>query len=272
MILCLRRPGDREGAFVELPWDCIVENVKNDLLLSFERVKNEIQENELEEVKPTLVAHVGRVLFHGNPPPLESWTESSLRKLKRSFYTNLPSSYMEHITSKIVQKVGLTFEGDKEVYHVKISDNLRPDSTISCKCAVGQDHKSIELYKIELNQVRHLVVHLSCLEKTFDLRLMLNTKRIMIALTNEELDCIRALISCAVLDSGIKGGLRWSLGKDSSGDRYTIAGVWHTTAKTYRSSSFQLKVRSADRFDFRTSSVEVSGKVVLKMHGIVSQL
>ncbi|VFQ92646.1 unnamed protein product [Cuscuta campestris] len=139
--------GDRDDAFVECPWDCIVENVKNDLLLSFERVKNEIQENELEEVKPTLVARVGRVLFHGNPPPLESWTESSLRKLKRSFYTNLPSSYVEHITSEIVHKVGLTFEGDKEVYQVKISDNLRPDSTISCKCAVGQDHKSIEHYK-----------------------------------------------------------------------------------------------------------------------------
>lgn len=89
---------------------------------------------------------------------------------------------------------------------------------------------------------------------------------------DDEIDGIKALISSAVLDSDVKGGLRWPLGKNSSGDRYSIVGVWHTTAKTYRSSSIRLKVRRADRFDFRTSSGEVAREVTLKLHGIVSQI
>lgn len=89
---------------------------------------------------------------------------------------------------------------------------------------------------------------------------------------NDEIDGIKALISSAVLDVDVKGGLRWPLGKNSSGDRYTIVGVWHTNAKTYRNSSIRLKVRHADRFDFRTSSGEVAREVSLKLHGIVSQI
>nr|GLL23166.1 uncharacterized protein LOC109187997 isoform X2 [Ipomoea trifida] len=277
LALVLKDAGEREAVFVDKPWVCVAENVKRDLLSSFLRVKNEMVENVGEEVKPSLVARVGRILFHGNPSSLECvrrnlLTESSLRTLKKSFYTNVPPTYMEHVTDKIVQEIGLNFEEDKEIYHVKISDNFRPDSTISCKCAVGQDKKSIELYKIELNQVRHMVEDISCLGKSLDLRLMLCTKRIMIALTDDEIDGIKALISSAVLDSDVKGGLRWPLGKNSSGDRYSIVGVWHTTAKTYRSSSIRLKVRHADRFDFRTSSGEVAREVTLKLHGIVSQI
>nr|GMC77214.1 DNA ligase [Ipomoea batatas] len=117
-----------------------------------------------------------------------------------------------------------------------------------------------------------MVEDISCLGRSLDLRLMLCTKRIMIALTDDEIDGIKALISSAVLDSDVKGGLRWPLGKNSSGDRYSIVGVWHTTAKTYRSSSIRLKVRHADRFDFRTSSGEVAREVTLKLHGIVSQI
>nr|GMC91267.1 DNA ligase [Ipomoea batatas]GME19159.1 DNA ligase [Ipomoea batatas] len=241
--------GERETVFVDKPWVCVAENVKRDLLSSFRRVKNEMVENAREEVKPSLVARVGRILFHGNPSSLECvrrnlLTESSLRTLKKSFYTNVPPTYMEHVTDKIVQEIGLNFEEDKEIYHVKI----------------------------ELNQVRHMVEDISCLGKSLDLRLMLCTKRIMIALTDDEIDGIKALISSAVLDSDVKGGLRWPLGKNSSGDRYSIVGVWHTTAKTYRSSSIRLKVRHADRFDFRTSSGEVAREVTLKLHGIVSQI
>ncbi|CAH9051993.1 unnamed protein product [Cuscuta europaea] len=140
-------PGESEDAFVEKPWFFVVENVKQDLLEAFDRVTSEILGNERDAVKPTLVARVGRVLFHGNLSSLHSWTESSLRTSKRSFYTNVPLSYMEHLTNEIVQKVGLDFEGDKELYHVKIFDNLQPDSTISCKCTVRKDCKSIELYK-----------------------------------------------------------------------------------------------------------------------------
>lgn len=88
----------------------------------------------------------------------------------------------------------------------------------------------------------------------------------------EEKDKMRDLIGSAVIDGDVKGGLRWPLGKESSGDRYTVVGVWHTDARTYKSSSVRLKVRNADRFDLRTSTGEVTREVSLKMTGIVSQL
>ncbi|CAK9174926.1 unnamed protein product [Ilex paraguariensis] len=179
---------------------------------------------------------------------------------------------MEYAIKEAVPKVGLEFEKGKELYHVKLSDNLQPGSTISCKCRVAENQKKLELYKIELNQVRHLVADMSCLDKSLDLRLMLCTKRIITTLTDDEVDSIRSLVSSATLDPEVKGGLRWRLGKESSGDRYTVVGVWHINAKIYRGSSIRLKIRDADRFDFLSSSGEVTCEVTLKMTSIVSNL
>ncbi|CAK9137744.1 unnamed protein product [Ilex paraguariensis] len=91
-------------------------------------------------------------------------------------------------------------------------------------------------------------------------------------LLDDEIDSIRSLVSSATLDPEVKGGLRWRLGKESSGDRYTVVGVWHINAKIYRGSSIRLKIRDADRFDFLSSSGEVTCEVTLKMTSIVSNL
>lgn len=87
-----------------------------------------------------------------------------------------------------------------------------------------------------------------------------------------EMQCIQGLIHSATLDLNVKGGLRWALGKRSSGDRFSVVGVWHTIAKAYRTPSLRLKVRHADRFDFRTSTGESASEVYLKLKGIVSEL
>ncbi|RVW60573.1 hypothetical protein CK203_064969 [Vitis vinifera] len=214
-------------------------------------------------------------------------TEVKLRQLKRQFYTNVPSSYVKNIIDGVVPKIGVNFEEEKELYQIKLSDITRPDSTISCKCSVTQDEKKLKLYKasflilahsviyfdyIELNQVRHLVIDISCLDKNLDLRLMLSTKRILTSLTDDEKQSISNLISSAILDPDVKGGLRWPFGKESSGDRYSVIGVWHIKAKAYTNSSVRLRVRDADRFDFRTSAGEVAREITLKMTGLVSQL
>ena len=83
---------------------------------------------------------------------------------------------------------------------------------------------------------------------------------------------IRSLINSAILDQDVKGGLRWPLGKASSGGRYCVVGVWHTIAKDYESSSLSLKVRHADRYDFRTSIGEATREINLKLKNIVSLL
>lgn len=149
---------------------------------------------------------------------------------------------------------------------------MRADSTVTCKCTVVKDQEKIQLHKIELNQVRNMVADMSCPGKSLDLRLMLNTKKIMTGLSDEEINEIKSLIGSAVLDSEVKGGLRWPFGEDSSGSRYAVTGVWHTTAKSYGNSSIRLKLRHADRYDFRSSTGEVAQEVNLKMSGILSQL
>uniref|UniRef100_A0A2P2JFS3 Uncharacterized protein LOC105647792 isoform X1 n=2 Tax=Rhizophora mucronata TaxID=61149 RepID=A0A2P2JFS3_RHIMU len=265
---------DLEGIYTKNPWVIIAKNVQQDLMSAFETLRNEIEHQGLETVKPTLVARFGKLRLHGmglgGIDKGES-LDTILRQMKRSLYTNIPLSYMENIIDRVVPKVGLDFEEEKDIYHVKLSDNRRPDSTVSCKCRVKQDKKLL-LCKVELNQVRHLVIDISCLDTNLDLRLMLCTKRILAALTDDEMKSIRDLINSAVIDSNVKGGLRWPLGKESSGDRYSVVGVWHTVGKAYKDPTLRLKVRHADRFDFRSGTGEASKETYLKLKGVISEL
>ncbi|KAJ9131949.1 hypothetical protein P3X46_034848 [Hevea brasiliensis] len=236
--------------YVRSPWVTIAENVQPDLLSSFKNLKNEMDSQGLEKVKPTLVARFGKILFHGSPSvrlgsvERNQVDETILRQFKRSIYTNIPSSYMENIIDGVVPKVGVDFEEEKDIYHIKV----------------------------ELNPVRQMVTDVLCLEKNLDLRLMLFTKRILSTPTDDEMKSIRDLVSSAVLDSDAKGGLRWPLGKTSFGNRYSVIGAWHTVTKAFRSQSLRLKVRHADRFDLRTGNGEVTREIYLKLKGIVSEL
>ncbi|XP_052184441.1 uncharacterized protein LOC127796379 [Diospyros lotus] len=101
---------------------------------------------------------------------------------------------------------------------------------------------------------------------------MLNTKEASTDLTDDERHCIGNLINSAVLNSEVKGGLRWPLGQETSGGRFTVVGAWHTNDKIFQGSSMRLKVRDADRFDFRTSVGEVTREVSLKMTEISEPL
>ncbi|GLT59707.1 hypothetical protein SLA2020_325120 [Shorea laevis] len=261
-------------------WLSISENVLPDLLSSFEIWKADKEHKDLEEVmKATLVARIGKIHFRGSPlVSLESVrgnqvTETTLRNLKRSFCTDVHASYMEKIMHEVVPKIGLDFEQKKDIYHVKLSHSRRPSATISCRCSLREGEAKLELKKVELNKERYMVEDISCLNKSLDLRLMLCTRRILTSLTAVETNCIKNLIDSAVLDPGVKGGLRWPMGKLSHGfgdNKCTVIGVWHTIATTYRSPSVRLKLRSADRFDFRTATGEATSEVTLKLKGIAS--
>ncbi|XP_052294291.1 uncharacterized protein LOC102624505 isoform X8 [Citrus sinensis] len=253
-------------------WESVAENVWPDVLSACKIVKNEMEEN------PTLVARFGHVLFRRNNfLSLENVreedlvAETALRQFKRSFYTNVPATYMEKIINEVVPKIGVDFEGYKDIYHVKLSDSERQNSTVSCKCTVKENNK-LELYKVELNPVRHMVVDISCLDKNLDLRLALCTKSTLSALSDDEMNCIRNLINSAILDPEVKGGLRWPMGKSYSGQRYRVIGVWHTEFKSYKSPSLKLKVRNADRFDFKTATGEATIEINLKLRRIVSKI
>ncbi|XP_058090763.1 uncharacterized protein LOC131237121 isoform X2 [Magnolia sinica] len=265
-------------SFEKSPCVYITEKIQLDLHNSFQNVRNEMEFEKSEEVKPSFVARFGKIFFHGSPSiSLDTILKSSAaettsrNQVKKSFYTNVPSAYMEAVQCLVVPKIGVDFESEKEHYHVKVYDKSLPDATISCKCSIGK-HGKLECHKAELNQVRHLVADISCLDKDLDLRLMLSTKRILTALTDEDEESIRELIKSAIVDPDVKGGLRWPLGKESFGDRFCVVGVWHTKYKAFRSPMLRLKLRDADRFDFRTSAGEVGKEVTLKMTGIVKQL
>lgn len=47
-------------------------------------------------------------------------SENTVRQLKRSFYTNVPDSYMEYILKEGAPKIGVEFEEEKDVYQVKV--------------------------------------------------------------------------------------------------------------------------------------------------------
>ncbi|KAJ6296659.1 hypothetical protein OIU78_022393 [Salix suchowensis] len=260
------------------PWEIIAENVHQELVSSFEILRKEIDEHQgSENVRLALVARFGKIVFRGNPyMRLQSVNkiqveETILRQLNRSLIANTPSSYMENIIDGVVPTIGVDFEEEKDVYIVKLSDNTRPEAPVLCKCIV-LENKKLRLYKVELSQVHHMVIDVSCLDKNLDLRLMLRSRSILTAQTDDEMNSLRDLISSAVVDSDMKGGLRWPLGKTSSGGRYRVVVVWHIVTKAYTSSSFRLKARDADRYDFRTGTGETTRQIYLKLKGIVSEI
>ncbi|KAF8039247.1 hypothetical protein BT93_B1712 [Corymbia citriodora subsp. variegata] len=223
------------------PWVHIAETVMQDLVCSFNALKSEIKDQSMDGIKPTLIARFGKIIFRGTPSfPVETRgdmvTKASLKRLKKIFYSNLPSVYMENVTHKVIPEIGLSFEDEKDIYHVKLSDKSRPGATICCKCSVVKAEQRLELYK------------------------------------ENEKDSIRDMISSAVLDSSVKGGLRWPPRKAFAGDRYRVVGAWHTISRTYNNSSMRLKVKHADRFDFRDSHGKIAEEITLKLNGINSEL
>ncbi|XP_039006077.1 uncharacterized protein LOC120133583 isoform X1 [Hibiscus syriacus] len=259
------------------PWSSIAENVLPDILSSFEKARAELECADSKDVKLSMVARVGKILFQGSPSVnLESVgkdciSETILRNLRKSFNTSVPASYSENIIAEVASNIKVDFADTKDVYYVRLSDSTQPASTISCKCRL-KDDKKLQIYKVELNPVRDMVIDISCLDMNLDLRLLMTHKRILTSMTEDEMQSIQNLIDSAVLDPDVKGGLRWPFGKASSGNRYNVVGVWHTVARAYENSSIRLKVRHADRFDFKTTHGEASEEVSLKLKGIVSGL
>ncbi|KAL4376892.1 hypothetical protein GQ457_02G033140 [Hibiscus cannabinus] len=254
------------------PCSSILENVMPHLLSCAEKLKAEIERGDLKDVKLTMAARFGTILFQGTPSVNpDNVIRDCLGNLRRTFYTNLPAQYAANIIAEVSSKIGVDFADVKHSYQVKLSDSTQPDVSIFCKCRVNDDEK-LHLYKIELNPVRDMVIDISCMDMDLDLRLGLTHKRVVTSLSEDEMQGIQTLISSAVLDPDVKGGLRWPFGKASSVNRYNVIGVWHTNATAYENGSIRLKVQHADRFDFRTTYGEASNEVVLKLKGISSGL
>uniref|UniRef100_A0A0A9D6F3 DUF7903 domain-containing protein n=1 Tax=Arundo donax TaxID=35708 RepID=A0A0A9D6F3_ARUDO len=183
----------------------------------------------------------------------------------------MPSECLDYMEQSGVKRMGLEFDSSKEHYHLKVFDKHRSDPTIWCKCTVQEDG-SLSIHKVELNQVRHLVEDISCLFKDLDLRLMLCTIRILKNVDTKVESAIKSLVSSAIIDPNVKGGLRWPLGKDSIGERFSIAGVWHTNYRAFRNETLRLKLRHADRFDHQSSTGEVANEVNFKLIGMSHRL
>ncbi|XP_031377397.1 uncharacterized protein LOC116192855 isoform X2 [Punica granatum] len=272
--------GQRTRDSSDKPWTYLIEKILPDLICSskFMRGQMEAEGWNSKEVKPKLVARVGKILFIPRRPSIweedlnkDSINEATLKQLNRTFYAFIPASSMKGIVDEVVPKIGVKFEDLKDVYYVKLSDKSRPDATISCKCRVMKKENRLEPYKLQLNQVRHMVHDISCIEKKSDLRLMLFTKRSLISLHDDEEESIKALIASAILDPTSKGGLRWPFGKASSpGDRYRVIDAWHTVSRVYVSPSMRLKVQDSNYF--KTSVRETTGEITLGLKGIASEL
>ncbi|XP_039128352.1 LOW QUALITY PROTEIN: uncharacterized protein LOC120264596 [Dioscorea cayenensis subsp. rotundata] len=256
----------------ESPWISIAERIEQDLVAAAMSARVGM-ESKTERVRFSFLARIGKVFLHGSSVSLKSVrkaaaTESDSRnQVYKSFNTSVPIEYMETIQQIVVPKIGLEIDSKKEHYYVKVYDKDRPGSLISCKCTIGNGGE-LEIRKIELNDVLHLVVDVSCLCKDMDLRLMLLTKKVLKSVNDEEEGGINKLIKSAIVDPNVKGGLRWPLGKECLAERFSVVGVWHTKYELFRGRSMKLRLRHANRYDYKTSAGEVSEEVILKLTGI----
>ncbi|TXG66241.1 hypothetical protein EZV62_007516 [Acer yangbiense] len=259
------------------PWESVAVDVWPKLLSAFEIVRYMLESNDkLDEVKPAIFARFGKVLFHPNSSVRslikDRVAETTLRQMNTTFYVNTPSSYMENIISGVAPKIGFDLEEDKDIFYILLSDSTKPsNSGIYCKCRMKED-KKLELYKVEMNQVRKMIEDISCIDKNLDLRLALQTKRILTSLTDDEMHSIGNIINSAIIDPEVKGGLRWPYGKACYGDRFAVVKIWHTIAKKYKSPSLSLMASHVDRFDFEDTYGQDSIEVYLKLKSLVSNL
>jgi hypothetical protein len=99
-------------------------------------------------------------------------------------------------------------------------------------------------------------------------------KLIWYPLQSEVESAIKSLVSSAVVDPNVKGGLIWPLGKESVGEseRFSIVGAWHTNYKAFRNETMRLKLRHADRFDHRSSTGEVANEVTFQLFSMSRRL
>ncbi|TXG66144.1 hypothetical protein EZV62_007419 [Acer yangbiense] len=261
------------------PWESVAVDVWPKLLSAFAIVRDMLESNdELDEVKPAIYARFGKILFHPNASvSLESLikdrvVETTLRQMSTTFYTNTHSSYMENIISGVAPKIGFDLEEDKDMFHILLSDDTKPKNyEIYCKCRMNEN-KKLELYKVETNPVYEMIKNILRIDKNIDLRLALQTKRILTSLTDDEMHSIRNIINSAIIDPEVKGGLRWPYGKACSGDRFAVVQIWHTVAKKYKSPSLSLMARHVDRFNFINANGQASIEVNLKLKRLVSNL
>ncbi|XP_078156363.1 uncharacterized protein LOC144552125 [Carex rostrata] len=256
----------------------IVDKVARDLIEAVQHAK-EKSGSEDEDVKLLVMARVGKVLFRGDPSVcLDSivkapTSEGELNNLqaRKIFYTTVSEEYIREVEQLLVDKCGFKFIKADERYNIRVIDKRQPDLIMSCKCMALHD-SGLELYKVEYIPLRHMVTDISCLSKNFDLRIILNAKRTVKNLDADVAEGINQLISAAVIDPEVKGGLRWPLGKESAADRFVIVGVWHTERKILNRDKIRVKMRQADRFDYHFSTGEDANEISLKLCGLPEQL
>ncbi|XP_010517136.1 PREDICTED: uncharacterized protein LOC104792646 [Camelina sativa] len=246
-------------------WLLVAENVGEDLVLAYERAKTKMEEHHHVL---RLVARFGKIFFYGHQGSPVS--ECSLKNSK-TFSTDVPTSYLQHIKSEVVRSHGFSLDLEKETYTVKVSHHTRPNATINCKCSLKEDGR-LSMYKAELNPVRHMVVDVSCIDKNLDMRLMLSAKRKMTSLTDKEISNIKALLDSATVDPNVKGGLRWPFGKASSEDGYRLFEACHVRATIYKSQTLRLRVRETDRFNERVGTGEIKREITLILKDLNSKL
>ncbi|VAH21442.1 unnamed protein product [Triticum turgidum subsp. durum] len=156
LVLALSSPssGSTEAAAAAT---AIAERFLPDLLDAAERARARTHDapREDEEAKLSLMARAGKVLFHFQPfcggglpvsmdavrDLAEAGTEGSKSQVRKKFYTNLPSDFLDGMEQFAVKTMDLEFVSTKEHYHVKVFDKQRSDSTVSCKCTVQEDGK-----------------------------------------------------------------------------------------------------------------------------------
>ncbi|CAA7052139.1 unnamed protein product [Microthlaspi erraticum] len=97
------------------------------------------------------------------------------------------------------------------------------------------------------------------------MRLVLASKRKMTTLTENEMNCINGLLDSATVDPNVNGGLRWPLGRSSSGDGYRVSEACHAKSTVYTKGTLRLRVRETDRFNERIGTGEIKREVTLML-------
>lgn len=275
------------------PVKFIIGALQTDLREVLERFKSFAQADTRDRIIPLMSLRFGRLLFQTSRGSFDwggSYIPANVEKhlqrggdLSKTFDNGLSGTEFTFLHELAHRNVLQSWS--KERFAIEVVDKMRPDSHLWCVCFLsklneqssnpaeihhlsetkGPAEHFLEMKKVKVSPVRHMIGDVACIGKSRDIRLIFVIKEYLCGLTEAELHDLKSSFSKAYIDDNVKGGIRWPLGSMcSTSGRFKVVGSLHEIQTTVIGGGLRWRLQKCNRVEFKASSGRISYEVSVK--------
>ncbi|KAI5079588.1 hypothetical protein GOP47_0005067 [Adiantum capillus-veneris] len=284
------------NAFAKAIADAMGEAIKNVLdtfRLCLAKYEAYLAENKHDKLVPVIWLRFGKLFFRSTYPGCFDWSmyytpESVKRKVSQRMLLKTFDPCLSKEEFKTLYRIAKESSDfrvlKKERFSIKVTDEQRPETHLSCKClcsppsatgnyqtlqsgdALKDPLKAVlELKKVRLSPVRHMIGDVACIGKTKDIRLAFQIEEELIILSEDELADIKSTFINARIEESCKGGLHWPLhNMSSTSGRFKVVEGLHMRETLVMSGGLRWSFRRCNGVKFEACSGRVSYEVYVK--------